>query len=83
MTYEDVVFFQGDAATEHLDLLENEGPEAVVKTLSEWHYPNEHEIRTELPHGTTDRTFEKDGYILSWNRNVGTIGLLFKIDKAA
>lgn len=80
MLIEDVVFLDGDNACEYLDLLDEEGAEAALEKLKEWHYPREHSTRTEMPHGSSDRTFRKDGYVLSWNKGLGHIGLCFIVE---
>lgn len=73
--YENVAFAQGDDAVEPLEILNNNGPEAALEYMKQWHYPGEHDGNKELGHGTEDETFEKDGYILSWNSRLGYIGL--------
>lgn len=75
--YENVVFAQGDDATEPLKILNNEGPEAALEYLKQWHYPGEHEGTNKLSQGSSDQTFEKDGYIMSWNAPIGYIGLQY------
>ena len=80
MLIEDVVFMQGDEAQEYLDLLDNEGAEVALEKLKEWHYPNEHATRTELPNGSSDRTFKQGQYFLSWNSGLGYIGLSYIVE---
>jgi hypothetical protein len=75
--YEDVVFLQGSEADEALEILKQEGPEAAIKHLSQWHDFGNGMGREELPHGSSDDTFEKDGYHLSWNAPIGYIGLVY------
>lgn len=80
--YENIVFMQGDEADEPLSILDNEGPEAALELLKQWHYPGEHDGSKELPHGTQDKIFEKDGYYMSWNPYIGYIGLVYDTQHA-
>ena len=73
--YERVVFMQGDDAQEALNILDQQGEDAAIAHLAQWHNPGEHETSRELGAGTSDRTYEKDGYILSYNLGLGYIGL--------
>jgi len=75
--YENVVFIQGDEAEEPLSILDNQGPEAALVHLKQWHNHGEHEGTNELSAGSADKTFEKDGYIMIWNSAVGYIGLQY------
>lgn len=75
--YEDVVFMQGEEAEEPLNILKSAGPEAAIEYLKQWHNPGQHMGNHELNHGTSDKTFEKDGYLLSWNPHVEYIGLQY------
>ena len=78
--YEDVVFFQGEEADEAMDILNNDGKDAALEFLKQWHYPGQHMGRHELPHGTQDKTYEKDGYIMAWNPYLPYIGLTYDTD---
>lgn len=76
--YERVIFAQTDDADEPLSILDNDGEDAAIEYLSEWHNPGEHETADDLSAGSSDRTFESDdGYILSWNQGLRYIGLEF------
>ena len=79
--YEDVVFLQGDEAYEPLERLDREGPEAALEYLKQWHYPGEHQGSQTLGHGSEDKTYEKDGYIMSWNPQLEYIGLQYDMSK--
>lgn len=79
--YEDVVFIQGEEAEEPLRILDDEGEEAALNYLKQWHNPGQHMGSAELGHGTSDKTFEKDGYIMSWNPRIGYIGLQYDLSK--
>ena len=75
--YEDVIFFQGDEAEETMSILTNHGRDAAMAHLMQLHDPGNHMGRNELPHGTDDKTYEKDGYIMGWNPHLPYIGLTY------
>lgn len=77
--YEDVVFMQGDDAHKALTILDVGGEEAALKYLKQWHEPGSHMGSNELGHGSGDETYEKDGYIMSWNTRMGYIGLQYDL----
>jgi len=79
--YENVVFLQGDEAYQPLEILDTKGKDAAMEYLKQWHYPGEHEGSPELGHGTSDQTYEKDGYIMSWNSQLGYIGLQYDLSQ--
>jgi hypothetical protein len=75
--YENVVFMQGDEADEALEILNNKGEDAALEYLKQWHDYGNHEGSNELGAGTSDDTFEKDGYIMAYNQPLGYIGLQY------
>lgn len=75
--YEDVVFLQGEEADEALAILDEEGEEAALEYLKQWHYPGEHDARASVGTGSSDDTYEDDGYTMSWNKRIGYIGLMY------
>ena len=77
--YEDVVFAQGEDATEPLEVLVNKGEKAAIDYLTQWHDPGKHMLREQPSRGSADSVFEKDGYILTWNHGLGYIGLEHKL----
>lgn len=79
--YEDVVFMQGEDADEALDILKNQGEDAAMQHLMQWHQPGSHMGNAELGHGSSDRTYEKDGYIMSWNFPLNYIGLQYDLSQ--
>ena len=60
-----------------MDILNNEGKDATMEYLKQWHYPGEHDGRADLGHGTEDKTYAKDGYIMAWNPYLPYIGLVY------
>lgn len=81
--YHEIVFMQGEDATEPLRLLDDEGADEAIKYLAQWDYggENEHSPKTERPWGDADRVYHTpapDGqtYFLTWNTGLGYIGLV-------
>ena len=77
--YENVVFVQGEEADEPLRILNDEGEEAALEYLKQWHDFGNHEGTDQLGAGSSDSTFEKDGYIMSYNPRIGYIGLQYDL----
>lgn len=79
-----VVFLQGAEADEVLDLIDVEGVQAGIAHLAQWDFGDETtgaafvngEVYDELPAGQWDRTFEADGYVLTYNPQMGYVGLV-------
>jgi hypothetical protein len=82
--FEQIVYLQGQEALEAMDILQNDGPDATVDFLKQYHYPSEHEALANLGHGRSDKTYAKDGYLLAWNSLIPYISLQFdkKFNKA-
>lgn len=78
-----VVFLQGDQATESLDLVENDGPEAAIAHLRGYDYGDETTdaalsngyVYARLPEGNLDRTVTSDGYALTYNPAMSHVSL--------
>lgn len=79
--YENVVFAQGEEATEPFEILAKEGEEAVIEYLSQWHDCGKHMTHNKPSRGSTDTFYEADGFILSWNHRFGYIGLEHKLNE--
>jgi len=75
--YERVVFLDGSEADEAMDILNNDGRDAALEYLKQWHYPGQGMGSDEIGNGTQDKTYEKDGYIMSWNPYLPYIGLVY------
>jgi hypothetical protein len=52
-----------------------------MEYLKQWHDSGNHMGSQELGHGSGDRTYEKDGYIMSWNSSIGYIGLQYDLSQ--
>ena len=79
--YENVTFAQGDDANEPLEILNTQGEDAALEYLKQWHDFGNHEGTDQLGAGTSDQTFEKDGYIMSYNPSLGYIGLQYDLQQ--
>lgn len=77
--YENVVFLQGDDAAEALQIFNNQGVDALLQYLTQWHYPGEHEVVQEVGSGSTDEVIEKDGYIINVNPRYDYVGLTYDL----
>lgn len=75
--YEQIVFLDGQEANHALNILMEDGQDAAMDYLKQWHYPGEHDGSNELGNGSLDKTYKKDGYIMSWSSSLGYIGLVY------
>jgi hypothetical protein len=79
--YEDIFFAQNSEDTDEVfEILDDEGEDAAIEYLQQWHYPGEHRVLDESPQGSADTVYEKDGYTLAYNRGLGYIGLVFEVE---
>ena len=84
MRYERIIFIQGDEAWKYVERLDNLETEEVVKELSEYHYPGEHETDDRPSAGLLDDTETVGDYIVTWNSELGPyVGLEFKLNTEA
>lgn len=75
MIIERIIFLQGDAANEALEIYDKHGFEGALQYLDQWYYPNEHETSDTLAAGALDTVYEISDYVLTVNTNLGYIGL--------
>ena len=77
--YEQVVWFDSDDDYDEFEaILKDEGYDAALEHLKQWHYPGEHETRSEPGYGTADQVWDTDdGYIMSWNTGLSYVSLEF------
>lgn len=79
----DVVPLQDSEADEALELIDVEGMQAGNVHLAQWDFGDEttaaafvnEEVYEQLPAGQWDRRFEADGYVLTYNPQMGYVGL--------
>ena len=79
--YEDIVHLQDNEANHAFTLLKQDGPEEVIEYLKEWHKPGTHNILSEVKKSVLDKSYEKDGYTLTWNPSVGHMKLSYDTKK--
>jgi len=75
--YEQVIFLDSDADYDEFEeILKDDGIEAALKHLQQWHYPGEHDTREELGYGSSDHVYEPgDGYSMAWNTGLSYVSL--------
>lgn len=78
--FRDVVFIQGEGATEPLRILDEQGEQSATDYLSQWDC-GEGEERDREPWGSSDYTFESGCYVLSYNLRLGYIGLTERLSE--
>ena len=69
MAYYPIVFMQGCAADEPLELLEESGPEAALAYLLQWE-TGEEEPQEESGFGSCDTLHHMPGYIITTQRGL-------------
>lgn len=75
-TYQRIVFCQGLDAIGPLRVLDENGPDSAVEYLAQWDSSDACEYYDEPASGESDSVVETDdGYRLSWNWELGYIGL--------
>jgi len=74
--YEQVVTLDGSEAAHALNILMQDGKDDAMEYLKQWHQPGQGMGSNTLGHGSMDKTYEKDGYIMNWNSSLGYIGLV-------
>lgn len=85
-----VVFKQGEEADAVLDMIDQIGPEAAIRHLSQWDYGDESRdaalvngyVYDEILQSPTDRVFRDDAhaYVLTYNHQFGYVSLLRHFD---
>jgi hypothetical protein len=81
---ERIFFVQGEPATPVLEVLDEQGPEHLLRSLAaKFHNCGSHETAAEHLHGADDTVFEKDDYILWWNPQIAYVGLDYRVEDVA
>lgn len=81
MKVERIIFLQGDAANEALEIYDKNGCEGALQYLDQWYYPGEHDTASELSHGTKDTVYYISDYVLTVNTALNYIGLEYIIER--
>jgi hypothetical protein len=77
--YADIIFLQDSEAYEALDILDQCGEEEALNHLKQWDM-GQYDVEMDSPGaGSYDSTYERDGYIMTWNSGIGYIGLCLDI----
>lgn len=81
MIYENVFFAQESNAEEWIRILKDYGESALLEILKDFHFPGEHEVSDENYYGKSDYIYSEGNYILSYNLNLPTVGLEYKVEE--
>lgn len=80
--YEQVVFLQDHEADHALNILMQDGEDDAMDYLMQWHQPGNHMTSEDAGFGSSDKTFERDGYTMAWNTSLGYISLVHDLDSS-
>lgn len=80
--YEQVVFLQDHEADHALNILMQDGEDEAMDYLMQWHQPGNHETSEDAGFGSSDKTYERDGYTMAWNPSIGYITLVHDLNSA-
>ena len=80
--YEQVVFLQDHEADHALNILMQDGEDEAMDYLMQWHQLGNHETSEEPGFGSSDKTYERGGYIMAWNPSLGYITLVHDLNSA-
>jgi hypothetical protein len=80
--YEQVIYLQDHEADHALNILMQDGEDEAMDYLMQWHQPGNHETSEETGFGSSDKTYERDGYIMAWNPSLGYISLVHDLDSS-
>ena len=76
----EVIFLQDHTAMEYLEQLEEQGVNSTIYALAQWDYGEYVNIYQKRPWGNADCVvYALDGYILTYNRSLGYIGLYYAV----
>ena len=80
--YEQVVFLQDNEADHALNILMQDGEDEAMDYLMQWHELGNHMTSKETGFGSSDKTYERDGYTMAWNPSLGYISLVHDLDSS-
>lgn len=77
LEYYTIAFVNDYQDPEPLKLIKMKGPDAAIDYLSQWDQGRESEVNPSPtpPWGSSDKTFDRGDYILSWNEPMGYVAL--------
>ena len=73
--YIEIIFLQGEAASETITLLEKRGEKAALKYLKQFEQEDEGNSYNEIPNGSSDQIYCQGNYVLTYNTSLEYIGL--------
>jgi hypothetical protein len=59
-----------------------DGKDEAMDYLVQWHQPGNHETSEDTGFGSSDKTYERDGYTMAWNPSIGYITLVHDLNSA-
>lgn len=80
--YEQVVFLQDHEADYALNILMQDGEDEAMDYLMQWHQSGNHETSEDAGFGSSDKTYERDGYTMAWNPSLGYISLVHDLNSS-
>ena len=82
ITYEGIVLLHGDQATEAMKALADDGQQAVLEYLKQWHEPGEGTLIStrSYPWKESDEIFKQGQYIMYYNLSEPYIGLVARLE---
>jgi hypothetical protein len=80
--YEQIVFLQDHEADHALNILMQDGEDEAMDYLMQWHQSGNHETSEEVGFGSSDKTYERDGYTMAWNPSLGYISLVHDLNSS-
>ncbi len=77
--YEDIIFLQGSTADKIIRQIQMNGVESVFDYLKESYNSGKHKIIDNITESNNDKIYKKDNFIMSYNQNMGYIGLVCEV----
>jgi hypothetical protein len=75
-TYEQIIFLQDNEADHALNILKLDGKDEAMDYLMQLDNGDSVETSEDPGFGASDKTYERDGYIMAWNAPLGYISLV-------
>ena len=75
MQFSQIVFMQNDDAIEPLEIIDRDGIESAVEYLAQWDNGEDDDVRDYPSAGTSDHYGDVGQYRITWNAQIGYIGL--------
>lgn len=72
--YIEIIFLQGEAASETITLLEKRGEKAALKYLKQFEQEDAEISYDEIPNGSSDQIYCQGNYVLTYSTSLEYIG---------